>query len=94
VTNVSAHGFWLLADDREIFVGFDRFPWFLDATIRALTNVERPRPSHLRWPDLDVDLDVESLHHPDRYPLVSRAPVPAVSEPGPRRPSRAVRRRR
>jgi hypothetical protein len=27
---------------------------------------------HLFWPDLDVDLAVDSIHHPERYPLVSR----------------------
>jgi hypothetical protein len=90
VTNVSRHGFWLLLDGRELFVAFEQFPWFLDATIRALTNVVMPHPSHLRWPDLDVDLEVESIEHPERYPLVSRAPSPAVSE----RPRRGRARHR
>lgn len=73
VTNVSANGFWLLLDDRELFLPFDRFPWFLEVPIRALLKVERPQSHHLHWPDLDVDLAVESIEHPERYPLVSRA---------------------
>ena len=28
VTNISAHGLWLLIDGREIFLPFDEFPWF------------------------------------------------------------------
>jgi hypothetical protein len=28
VTNISAHGFWLLVDGRELFLPFDEFPWF------------------------------------------------------------------
>ena len=60
VTNVSANGLWLLLDDRELFVAFDQFPWFADATIRELTRVERPSPHHLYWPALDVDLAVDS----------------------------------
>ena len=24
------------------------------------------------WPDLDIDLEVESIRHPELYPLVSR----------------------
>jgi hypothetical protein len=32
-----------------------------------------PSADHLYWPTLDVDLSVESLRHPERYPLVSRA---------------------
>lgn len=48
------------------------FPWFQDATIRQITAVERPSPHHLYWPKLDVDLAVDSLEHPERYPLISR----------------------
>jgi hypothetical protein len=33
VTNVSAHGFWLFIDDREVFLSFKDFPWFRDASI-------------------------------------------------------------
>lgn len=73
VGNLSPHGFWLLIEDRERFVSFKEFPWFRDATIAALTNVELPAPHHLYWPDLDIDLGVDSLDHPQRYPLVSCA---------------------
>ena len=73
VTNISPHGFWLLMGEQERFVSFKAFPWFREATIAALMNVELPSPHHLYWPELDVDLAVESLDHPERYPLVSRA---------------------
>jgi hypothetical protein len=33
--------------------------------------VELVSDRHLYWPDLDVDLDVESIFHPENYPLVS-----------------------
>ena len=72
VTNVSPHGFWLLVEQREYFVPFKDFPWFRDARIAELMKVELPSSHHLYWPDLDVDLAVESLEHPERYPLVSR----------------------
>jgi len=26
----------------------------------------------LYWPDLDIDIAVESIYHPDQFPLVSR----------------------
>jgi hypothetical protein len=72
VTNVSPHGFWLLIDEKECFISFKIFPWFREASIAQLTNVKRPSPRHLYWPDLDVDLAVESIEHPERYPLVIR----------------------
>lgn len=73
VTNVSTHGFWLFIGERELFVAFRDFPWFKDASIRAITHVELPSPHHLYWPALDVDLAVESIEHPENYPLVSQA---------------------
>ena len=74
VTNVSGHGLWLFLDDHERFVSFAEFPWFRTASIAALCKVERPRPGHLYWPELDVDLASESIDHPERFPLVSRVP--------------------
>jgi hypothetical protein len=73
VTNVSPHGFWLLIREEELFVPFKEFPWFKEASIAEITRVELPSPHHLYWPDLDIDLAVESLEHPQRYPLVSEA---------------------
>ena len=73
VTNVSPHGFWLFVGERELFVPFKEFPWFREASVREITNVQLPSPHHLYWPDLDIDLAVESIEHPEKYPLVSRA---------------------
>ena len=72
VTNVSPHGLWLLLDDREVFMPYEQFPWFREATIGKIVHVEVPSPNHLYWPELDVDLEVESILFPERYPLVSR----------------------
>ena len=72
VTNISPHGFWILLDERELFLPFEKFPWFADATVRAITNVERPTRKHLYWPALDVDLSVDSIERPEKYPLIRR----------------------
>jgi len=72
VTNISKHGFWMLIDGRELFVPFKQFPWFRQATVEAILRLERPAPGHLYWPDLDVDLALESIEHPERYPLISK----------------------
>jgi len=76
VTNVSPHGFWLFVRAREMFVPFKEFPWFREATVREITNVRLPSEHHLYWPDLDIDLAVESIEHPERFPLVSQAQPP------------------
>ena len=50
VTNISAHGFWLLLDGRELFLPFDEFPWFKRAPVEAILRLERPAAGHLYWP--------------------------------------------
>ena len=72
VTNISAHGFWLLLRNEEKFVSFEHFPWFKDATVANICNVELPSANHLYWPALDIDLAVESIDDPDKFPLVSK----------------------
>lgn len=72
VTNVSAHGFWLLLAGGELYVSFEKFPWFRKASIEALTHVECPQSHHLYWPRLDIDLHVDSIRNPDQFPLVDK----------------------
>ena len=73
VTNVSTHCFWLLLGDEELAVPFSEFPWFKKATIEQLSDVERPTEDHLYWPQLDVDLSVQSIRNPGSFPLVSKS---------------------
>lgn len=72
VSNISQHGFWLLLADEELFLPFSEFPWFRDVAVGKILHVKLPSSNHLYWPDLDVDLAVESIRHPERFPLVSR----------------------
>lgn len=73
ILNISAHGFWLLVAGREYFLGFDDFPWFRGATLAQLFKVELHHGEHLYWPDLDVDLDVERIAHPEKFPLLAQS---------------------
>ena len=71
VTNISNHGIWLLARDKELFMSYEEFPWFKDVPIGKILNLEELTPGHFYWPDLDVDLGLESIKHPERFPLKS-----------------------
>ena len=73
VTNVSRHGFWVLVDERELFLPFEEFPWFRGAPVEAILEVERPQPHYLHWPRLDVDLTLSSIENPADYPLVAKS---------------------
>lgn len=72
ITNVSEHGFWLLLETEELFVPFAEFPLFKDVPIAKLAYVQRPQPHHLHWPDLDIDLAVDSIRDPAKFPLIAR----------------------
>lgn len=72
VTHVSKHGFWLLLGQEELLVPFAEFPWFKQATIEQLSDVQWPSANHLYWPQLDADLCVESIRDPAAFPLLSK----------------------
>jgi hypothetical protein len=73
VTHIAEHGFRLLLEGEELLLPFEHFPWFKSATVQQISNVERPSPEHPYWQNLDVDLAVESIRHPEAFPLISRA---------------------
>ncbi|MBL0702073.1 MAG: DUF2442 domain-containing protein [Desulfosarcina sp.] len=73
VTNISSHGIWLLTRDKELFMLYDEFPWFKNIPVGKIIKVEEPNPGHFYWPELDVDLGIESIEHPKRFPLKSKS---------------------
>lgn len=79
VTNISSHGVWLLAHGKELFISYDEFPWFRDAPVKSILNVEEMSPGHFYWPDLDVDLTEEVINQPEKFPL--KADVKKGSDP-------------
>lgn len=69
VTNISKHGLWLLSAAGEHFLPYETFPWFKEAPVRKILNVEECAPGHYYWPDLDIDLTHEIILKPGRFPL-------------------------
>jgi hypothetical protein len=69
VSHISKFGVWLLLANEELFLSYEDFPWFRDAPLGKVLDLEWPSPDHLYWPGLDVDLSVESIRHPERFPL-------------------------
>ena len=72
ITNISSHGLWLLSNDHEYFLSYEDFPWFKDAPVGKILNIQEPSPGHFYWPDLDVDLGLDTIVHPERYPLLAK----------------------
>jgi hypothetical protein len=69
VTNISAQGIWLLAHERELFLPYDIFPFFKNATVADILNVRIEHGKFLFWPSLKVDLELDSILSPEEYPL-------------------------
>jgi len=70
VQSISPFGIWLFVKDKEYFLSFKLFPWFKNAKISDVQNVKLSNGHHLRWPSLDIDLELESLESPNKYPMV------------------------
>ena len=42
------------------------------AAIRDVLDVQMCGDDAIEWPKLDIDLEIDSLKHPERYPLVMK----------------------
>ena len=71
VENITPFGIWILANEKEYFLSYAAFPYFKDQTVRSIQNVKLLHGYHLYWPDLDVDLEIDNLESPEKYPLKS-----------------------
>ncbi len=70
VTQIDRFGVWILVQDKEHFLSYTDFPWFTDAKLSDILAVTLVAPNHLRWPTLDVDVSLESVEHPEAFPLI------------------------
>jgi hypothetical protein len=73
VTQISIGGIWILIDDKEFFLPFEKFPRFRNATVGSIHNVQLVDNGDLHWPDLKIDLSVESIGKPERVPQFAKA---------------------
>ena len=71
VENITPFGIWLFVEGREHFLSYEDYPYFRDQTLKAIQNVQLLHGYHLYWPELDVDLEIDNLEHPEKYPLQS-----------------------
>ena len=69
VVQISPFGIWLHVDATEYFLDYEHYPWFQKATVQDIHEVELLHETHLHWPNLDIDLDLLGLKHPEAYPL-------------------------
>ena len=69
VTSIQRTGFWVIVDDKEYFIDFEDYPDFKKATVAQIHSFRRSKGG-LHWDELDVDIEIEALKHPEQYPLI------------------------
>lgn len=72
VLMINSQGMMLSVQGQDYFVSYNRVPWLRDARVSSVLNVRMNGSRAIEWPELDVDLEIESLKHPERYPLVMK----------------------
>ncbi len=72
VTDISPDGIWVLASGEEHFLPFENFPWFKAGTVEQILKVVEEMPGSYHWPELDIDLGLDSIGDPGKYPLRAR----------------------
>ncbi len=72
IQNISGFGIWILIRGKEYFMSYEKFPWFKNTNINQILNVSLSPTGKLYWPDLDIDLSVEILEAPERFPLIAK----------------------
>ena len=50
----------------------NRIPWMKNACISDALDVQMSGRNAIEWPKLDIDLEIDSLKHPERYPLIMK----------------------
>lgn len=72
VLMINAQGIMLSVCGNDYFLSYNRIPWMRDASISSVLNVKMSGHNAIEWPDLNVDLEIDSLKHPERYPLIMK----------------------
>ena len=77
VENITPLGIWLFVTDKEYFLSYKDYPYFKDQTLKSIQNVQLLHGIHLFWPELDVDLEIDNLENPEKYPLKYKTKIPS-----------------
>jgi len=70
VTAISKYGFWILYHNSEYFIAFSDYPEFKNVSVDKIFNLQCIGNKQLRWPDIDVDIEINALENPEQFPLI------------------------
>ena len=79
IENITPFGIWLLIKGKEYFLSYEKFPYFKEQTLNAIHDVRLLHGQHLYWPQADIDLEIDNLENPEKYPLIAKTYVQGQS---------------
>jgi hypothetical protein len=69
---ITSEGIIISVSGSDYYLSYDRLPWFKNARVSDIFDVKMLGDDGIRWDALDVNLEIESLKHPEQYPLVMK----------------------
>lgn len=65
VLGLTSEGIRLYAQGEVLFLSFELFPMFMGAPVEAVFNVLPLGTEGVIWPELEIDLTIDSIRYPD-----------------------------
>jgi hypothetical protein len=78
VLTITANGILISIPEGDFFLPYSDYPWFKTATIDDVLDVEMEDNHAIRWDKLDVDLEIDSILHPEKYPVIMNSAMQSV----------------
>jgi hypothetical protein len=69
---IVSNGITLEVLGNTYFLPYNSNPWFENAKISDVFDVEMLGKEGIRWNKLDVDIAIDSLINPEKYPLIAK----------------------
>ncbi len=71
VLTITNKGILLSLSKGDFFLSYDNYPWFYNAKVEDVFDVKMDGNDAIRWDKLDVDLEIDSILEPQKYPLIA-----------------------
>ncbi|MDR2207197.1 MAG: DUF2442 domain-containing protein [Flavobacteriaceae bacterium] len=70
VLAITGNGILISIPEGDFFLPYSDYPWFKNARVDEVLDVKSEGNFAIRWDKLDVDLEIDSILHPEKYPII------------------------
>ena len=72
VLMINDKGIMLSVKGNDYFISYNRIPWMKNACISDALDVQMSGRNAIYRPKLDIDMEIDSSKHLERYPLIMK----------------------